>query len=404
MPDLRNHPAADLFPLLEGAEFDALAEDIRTHGLIEPIVMLDGAVLDGRNRIAACERVGVPIRSREWTGTGSPTSWVISVNLKRRHLNVTQRGTVAVDALPLYEAEAKKRQATSTGGPTPQLVERLPQADERRKARDEAGAVAGVSGRTVGKVAAIAKSAPDVHAAMRSGHIELEQAVVIAKLPESERAPLMAQVRAAPTIEARRQSAKHVTRGAKERHKAIVVESIASRPPPPATGPFGVIVIDPPWSYEKRKKDVTHRARLDYPDMTAAEIAALPVPTLAEPDAIVWLWTTNAHILTEASGILAAWGFTPKTILTWVKDRMGTGDWLRGKTEHCILAVRGRPVVNLSNQTTELRGPLREHSRKPDEFYALVNELCPGSKLEMFAREPRDGWAAWGAETGRFAS
>jgi N6-adenosine-specific RNA methylase IME4 len=98
-----------------------------------------------------------------------------------------------------------------------------------------------------------------------------------------------------------------------------------------------------------------------------------------------------------------AWGFTEKTILTWAKDRMGVGDWLRGQTEHCILAVRGRPIVTLTNQTTILHAPLREHSRKPDEFYRLVESLCPGTRLEMFAREPRPGWAAWGAETEKFA-
>jgi hypothetical protein len=64
---------------------------------------------------------------------------------------------------------------------------------------------------------------------------------------------------------------------------------------------------------------------------------------------------------------------------------MGTGDWLRGKTEHCILAVRGQPTVTLTNQTTLLDGPVREHSRKPEEFYALVEALCPGSKVELFA-------------------
>ncbi|MGA2513319.1 MAG: MT-A70 family methyltransferase, partial [Candidatus Limnocylindrales bacterium] len=91
-------------------------------------------------------------------------------------------------------------------------------------------------------------------------------------------------------------------------------------------------------------------------------------------------------------------GFEPKTILTWAKDRMGTGDWLRGQTEHCLMCVRGHPTVTLTNQTTLLHGPMREHSRKPDEFFTLVESLCPGSKLELFAREARPGWAAWGAE------
>jgi N6-adenosine-specific RNA methylase IME4 len=79
------------------------------------------------------------------------------------------------------------------------------------------------------------------------------------------------------------------------------------------------------------------------------------------------------------------------------------GDWLRGKTEHAIMAVRGRPVVQLSNETTVIAGAVREHSRKPESFYRLVEKLCPGSKLELFARERRKGWQAWGAETQHFA-
>jgi N6-adenosine-specific RNA methylase IME4 len=81
---------------------------------------------------------------------------------------------------------------------------------------------------------------------------------------------------------------------------------------------------------------------------------------------------------------------------------MGLGDWLRGQTEHCILAVKGRPIVSLTNQTTIITEKRREHSRKPLAFYSLVEALCPGSKLEMFAREGRDGWARWGAEAGKF--
>ena len=101
---------------------------------------------------------------------------------------------------------------------------------------------------------------------------------------------------------------------------------------------------------------------------------------------------------------LDTWGFRQKTILTWFKPRMGVGNWRRNQTEHCILAICGNPVVALTNQTTALKAPAREHSRKPDEFYALVEQLCPGNKLEMSARQKRAGWEAWGAETDAFAA
>ena len=185
--------------------------------------------------------------------------------------------------------------------------------------------------------------------------------------------------------------------------KAHVIAKREAEPPPAIEGPYRVLVIDPPWPYEKRAEDVTHRARLDYPVMDMAAIRALPVAGAAHDDCILWLWTTNAF-MREAFSCLDAWGFREKTILTWAKDRMGNGDWLRGKTEHCILAVRGHPKVNLTNQATLLLAPVREHSRKPEEFYALVETLCPGAKLEFFARERRDGWAAWGAETARFGA
>jgi hypothetical protein len=95
------------------------------------------------------------------------------------------------------------------------------------------------------------------------------------------------------------------------------------------------------------------------------------------------------------------WGGDPDRLLAGV-SHMGTGDWLRGRTEHCLMAVRGRPTVTLTNHTTLIEGPLREHSRKPSSFFQLVESLCPGSKLEMFAREERDGWTAWGDEKDKF--
>jgi len=84
-----------------------------------------------------------------------------------------------------------------------------------------------------------------------------------------------------------------------------------------------------------------------------------------------------------------------------VKNIFGTGDWLRGQTEHCLLATKGRPVVTLSGQSTVLEGKRREHSRKPETFYALVESLCPGSKVELFQRYPRDGWDGHGDEVPR---
>jgi len=183
----------------------------------------------------------------------------------------------------------------------------------------------------------------------------------------------------------------------------IKAEVIKNEPTPMPKGPFRVIAIDPPWRYDKQNMGENRRGEVPYPDMTVEEICGLPVPEIAHEDCILWLWTTNAH-LRNAYRVLDAWGFQEKTILTWVKDRMGLGDWLRGISEHCILAIRGEPTVTLTNQTTVLQAPRREHSRKPDEFYDMIEELCPGSKVELFARQKRDGWMTWGVEAGKFST
>lgn len=123
-------------------------------------------------------------------------------------------------------------------------------------------------------------------------------------------------------------------------YRRLQVERQADRldqePPPLPEGPFRVIVSDPPWRYESGNA-------LPYPTMAIESILGLPVAKLAEPDAILWLWATNAHIQ-PAFGVVEAWGFEYKALLTWVKDRMGSGEWLRGQTEHCLLAVRGNSL------------------------------------------------------------
>jgi N6-adenosine-specific RNA methylase IME4 len=179
---------------------------------------------------------------------------------------------------------------------------------------------------------------------------------------------------------------------------SIGAEFEASTP----AGQYHVIVLDPPWRYDGG--ELAHDAEgfrgvTDYPTMALEEIAAIELPTA--DDCVLWFWTTH-RFMRHALDMLQQWGFEEKAVLTWVKDRMGIGRWLRSKSEFCVMAVRGSPPVNLTNQTTVLEAPLREHSRKPDEFYALVNELCVGRKLDYFSREKRDGWDQYGNDADRF--
>jgi ParB/RepB/Spo0J family partition protein len=177
-------------------------------------------------------------------------------------------------------------------------------------------------------------------------------------------------------------------------------EQIRAEPPPlPGNGPYRVAAVDLPWPYEKRDEDPSNRAARPYPTMSIAEMCALPVPSIMHVDSILWLWTTNHH-MREAFAVLDAWGFEQKTILTWAKDKMGTGDWLRGQSEHALMAIRGEPIVTLTNQATLLHAPVRGHSVKPPEFYDLVERLCPAPRYaDLFSRyRHNDKWDCHGDE------
>lgn len=122
-----------------------IVNDIQAHGLIQPITLHDGMILDGRNRYAACRMAKVEPRFEMWSGNGSPTEWVLSVNLKRRQLSASQRAAVAVQALPMLEAEAKER-LSKAGGNNKAGVEKIPQ-EEQGKSSDKAAALANRSKR-----------------------------------------------------------------------------------------------------------------------------------------------------------------------------------------------------------------------------------------------------------------
>jgi N6-adenosine-specific RNA methylase IME4 len=184
-------------------------------------------------------------------------------------------------------------------------------------------------------------------------------------------------------------------------------ERIRAEPPPmPGRGPYRAGMMDLPWAYEPDDDDAVHRGVLPYPTMSIEQICALPVASIMHRDSILGMWMIN-FILAQGLHIapLRAWGFAPKTILTWPKDHGGQGHWLKGQTEHLVIAVRGNPIVTLTNQSTLLRGPFHlvrknEHSTKPIEAYAFMESLCPAPRYcDLFSRyRHNDKWDCHGDE------
>lgn len=185
-------------------------------------------------------------------------------------------------------------------------------------------------------------------------------------------------------------------------------ESQAPPPLPMIEGGFRTILADPPWRFTNRTGKVApeHR-RLDrYSTMDLDDICALPVSEVAATNAHLYLWVPNA-LLPEGLRVMQAWGFRYVSNIVWAKrrkdggpDGRGVGFYFRNVTELLLFGVRGsmRTLQPARSQVNMIETRKREHSRKPDEQYALIESCSPGPWLELFARHPQPGWVAWGDE------
>jgi ParB family chromosome partitioning protein len=172
------HDAAKLFPLLPDDELASLAADIRDNGLQNPLVLLDGKLLDGRNRALACKRTGVAVKTLSWKPNGiSPAQWVMSQNLHRRHLSPSQRAVIAVEAEPLFIAEAKQRQKDH-GGTAPGRRKNTSVKIDRSEgsARDQAAMSLRVSSGYVAEIKKIAAKDPSLLPEIKAGKLTIPEA------------------------------------------------------------------------------------------------------------------------------------------------------------------------------------------------------------------------------------
>jgi N6-adenosine-specific RNA methylase IME4 len=340
-----------------------LAESISEIGLLHPIVVTpEGRLIAGQRRLEACRQLGwndlpVTVVNLYQAARGEAHE-----NLVRKDLLPSEIVALKRAIEPLERRAARERQGTRADLCHPATVAEC-QGLSPGDARDNIARYLGVGRTTIERAEAVVEAAEEEPE--EYGHL-VEQMDRSGKVAGAYRR--LAVLKQAKELD-------------------------ANQPELP-DGPFNVIVADPPWRYESGNS-------LPYPTMDIEDIKAMPVQDIAADDAVLWLWTTNAH-LRVVFDVVEAWGFEYKALLTWVKDRMGTGEWLRGQTEHCVLAARGKPVFLHGNHSTVLEAPRREHSRKPEEFYAMVEATCAGAKVEIFCRQARKGWQSFGDQTELF--
>lgn len=340
----------------ELGDITELAESMRRHGLLHPIVITpDNRLIAGQRRLEAARQLGwsrIPVRVVDIDAAAHAEA---DENIIRLDFTPSERVAIArtIEAEERHAARERMRTRRSPG--------KSPGDQEATTARTRIARRVGTSYKTLERareVVEAAKAEPD-----RFGYL-------VEKMDRS------GSVNAA--------------------HRELIVQrkadDIAKNPPGLPTGRFDAIVADPPWEYPAGTE-----FSLPYPTMTLDEIKALDVASLAADDCVLWLWTTNAY-LRDSFDVVEAWGFEYKNVLTWVKDRFGLGAWLRNQTEHCLLAVRGNPLWRPGSHATVLNAKRRAHSQKPEEFYTMVEALTPGPKVELFCRDPRPGWAVHGDE------
>lgn len=382
------HALASIFPMVE-TDFAELKADIAANGLHNAIVLWDDCIIDGRHRARACDELGIaPVYTTFDGDDDAALRYVISANVKRRHLNESQRADIASDmaTIPLGGNQH------TIGGSA--ILPTLTQA--------EAAAALKVSPRLVRTAAKVKREAePEVVAAVKSGTLHVSAAAQIVNAPPERQRAIAAKA-----------ATRKVTSDIHAVKRDVQRQGISTEAAKSVNGKkrYSVIYADPPWRFEDRynsggmdgKSPENHYRSMPLGDILELNVGSadnvITVDDIATDDAVLFLWIVDRYAR-EAFGIIDNWGFTYRAQMVWVKDGIGLGQLVRYKHEVLYIATRGKiPLPDESvRPASVIEAAKREHSRKPDEVYSIIEAMYPNMpRIELFSRNKRDGWDAWG--------
>jgi len=343
-----------LLPPLSKEEYEALKESIRKEGQHLPIIVNEkGVILDGHHRFQVCKELGLQpkIEVRKFNSKIEEKLFVIDINLQRRQLNDAQRVWLNLERYKIEREKAKQRQGMRTDLTSGSIDPKV----NFGRTRDIIAEYAGVPSGTVQRALTVFQfGEPHIIKSTLQGKTSIYYAYKMTK------------------------------------------RKIESKEYPPLPeGRFNVIYADPPWRYNL---PFAGSPDMHYPTLETEKICRLEIPVA--DDAVLFLWATNP-CLKDAFSVMSAWGFKYKTNMVWVKDRAGTGYWVRGQHELLLIGIKGKMETPLEQNRppSVIFAPRTNHSEKPKEVYEIIERMFPNGKyLELFARQKRERWCSWGLE------
>lgn len=419
-----NEKFKNLIPPLTSEEFLQLENNCKKDGILESIKTWQGYIIDGHNRYEIAIKNNLLYQTKEMYFDSEPevVEWIILHQFGRRNLTESQKSYLRGVR---YENEKLKH-----GGERSKL-----QILQLEKTSEKLANEYNVSERTIINDAnfskgidVITKVAPEKRDALLNEKTEFTKAEIQSFAPIQKQAEqfvkanviLKTDTEIYSEIEKKAnelalQKIKEIEEGKQQKKEEKIQqrqESIQqtkekiNKENITIKDKYDVVVIDPPWAYEERggfsgkQHDPDNlRGGVPYPTMTLQQIQNIEIPI--KENAILFLWTTHAF-LHDAFHLLEKWGLTYKATMVWDKEIIGMGRNIRMQCEFCLIATKGKPIINGNSERDIIREKRRQHSRKPDAFYDFVERYTYGSKLDYFSRETRNGWAVFGAETNKF--
>ena len=371
-----------VMPDLTPIEYEALKADIAEHGVLVPVeVDEDGAILDGHHRDRAWTELrgegmnlpDYPRMIRRGLTEEQKRNHARSLNVLRRHLSRDQRDEVMramrADGMTYQEIADKVGVSVYTAHSAARNAELL----ENKK-------LIGADGKA------------------RPASYERRNTFASDTLALFVPGAAVALEPAAAERTAKQQRQERTSKRRQERTEKINETNQGNTSVKELDQTFSVIYADPPWRYEHANSE-NRAIENHYPTMDLSEICRMPVSEIAAKDAVLFLWATPPK-LAEAMQVVDAWGFVYRTCMVWDKEKIGMGYYARQQHELLLIAARGElPVPEPANRpasVVRIKRPDR-HSAKPYEFYELIERMYPEFvKVELFARNTREGWSAWG--------